>query len=324
MSERSPWDGISEPKGDYTVRAANPARFAPAFWAKDVAGSCLYIIELEGDYRERLVRERIEVKGLDIDLRTSERPGTQHLVLVLRQDVDRDLFASMCRTLGAALVLAVSADDGFRIAVEHLYRWRAFFSGRRIRLLSHEELRGLFAELHVLRWIYGSHRSKSAAVDGWCGPEQAHHDFIFDELAIEVKSLVPSDRNTVRISSEDQLEKGVGRLCLLTVFLSASGSSGQSRSVNALVDLIESDLASSPALAAFRLKLAKSGYIRLDDYDHPEYSVVDTRSFRVVDDTPRIVRSQLPAGVSRVKYQIALESLAPFSCEPVDVFRAAQ
>jgi len=226
----------------------------------------------------------------------------------------------MCRTLGAALLVAASPDDGFRVAVEHLHRWRAFFSGKQARLLSHEELRGLFAELHVLRWIYSAHRSKAVAVNGWCGPEQAHHDFVFDELAIEVKSLVPSDRNTVRISSEDQLEKDVGTLFLFTVFLSATGAGGQRQSVNALVTLLENELASSSVLGDFRLKLARCGYVRLDDYDHPEFAVIDMKSFRVGDDTPRIVRSQLPAGVSRVQYQIALESLAPHACDPTTVF----
>jgi hypothetical protein len=321
MSDASPWDGISEPRGDYTVRAAHTGKAAPAFWARDAGGKCLYIIELEGDYRERFLKERLQVKGLETDLRTGDRTGTQHLVLALRQDVDRDLFASMCRTLGSALLAAAGPDDGFRAAVEHLHRWRAFFSGKQVRLLSHEELRGLFAELHVLRWIYGAYRGKADAVEGWCGPDQAHHDFVFDELALEVKSLIARDRNTVRISSEDQLEKDVGTLFLFTVFLSAAGG-GPSQSVNALVALMEEELASSSALGEFRLKLARAGYVRLDDYDQPGFAVIDMKAYRVADDMPRIVRSELPAGVSRVQYQIALESLAPYACDPTTAFGA--
>ena len=322
MPDASPWDGISEPQADYTIRAATQGGAVPAFWGKDAAGRCLYIIELDGDFRAQLGSERLQVKGLDVDLRTGERAGTQHLVLALRHDVDQDLFASMCRTLGAALEPVSGPDDGFRVAIEQLHRWRAFFAGKQVRLLSHEEIRGLFAELCVLRWIFNGHRSKADAVGGWYGPEQAHHDFVFDDLAIEVKSLIPKDRNTVRISSEDQLEKDVGKLFLFTVFLSAGGTATQRYSINALVALIEDELASTGALGAFRQKLARSGYVRLDDYDHPEFAVVDMTAYRVEEGTPRIVRSQVPAGVSRVQYQIALESLAPYACEPVTVFGA--
>ena len=41
----------------------------------------------------------------------------------------------------------------------------------------------------------------------------------------------------------------------------------------------------------------------------------------MIDGFPRLIRSELPAGITRVSYDIMLEVIAPFCCDESDMFR---
>jgi len=52
------------------------------------------------------------------------------------------------------------------------------------------------------------------------------------------------------------------------------------------------------------------------EYDKPKFLVAAQHAYRVIDGFPRLVRSGLPDGIVRLGYEIELEKIAAFECDP--------
>lgn len=318
MPESSPWDEIAVPEADFNVRQVVGATAVPCFWGRDTSGACLFIVELQGDHSTQFRKNAVTVNGIEVDLRAGAA-GQQRLVLTLEKQVDRDLFEGLCRTLAAALEHATDSASSLAVALTHIRRWKTFLSGRS-QTLSAEEVRGLFAEIAFLLELIDRMPSSAVAVEAWLGPERSHQDFIFGNTAVEIKSLSGTERSTVRISSEDQLEALNDALYLRIYRLSSLPDAAGARSLNEIVVAVQTRLAESEAVEVFDRKLVAHGYAPLPDYDEPRFVVSDVHSYRVLDEFPRLVRSQLPEGIAKVGYEIKLEALAPYECESRSVF----
>ncbi len=318
MSESSPWDDIAVPGADFNVRQVLGETAVPCFWGRDTTAACLFIVELQGDHTDQFRKNAVTVHGIDVDLRGGES-GRQRLVLTLEKQVDRDLFEGLCLTLASALERATDSASSLAVALAHIRRWKTFLSGRS-QHLSAEEVRGLFAELTFLLELIERQASTTAVVEAWLGPEKAHQDFIFGNTAVEIKSLSGTERSTVRISSEDQLESLNDELFLRIYRLSNLPDATGARSLNEIVGAVQTQLAEAEAVEAFDRKLVAHGYAPLPDYDGPRFVVSDVHSYRVGDGFPRLMRSQLPTGIDRVAYDIRLEAIAPYECDNEEAF----
>lgn len=321
MGRQTPWNEIHTPAADFNVRLAAETGRIPVYWGKDKDGHCLLIVELEGDHSVQFRKDAVQIQGIRLDLR-QEGKGQQRLVLTLEKHVDQDIFAALCESLLGALIPIADPATGLAVALAHLKRWKAFLAGKRTRLLFPEEIRGLFAELLFLRVLYqGSHLPEENAVESWCGVEGVHQDFIFGNTAVEIKSLSGKERNTVRISSEDQLEGLSDNLFLMIFRLSEMPDSDQALSLNDAVRRIENELTEATAIESFTGKLAGYGYLPLPDYDQPRLQPNGTKAYQVAAGFPRLVRGQLPEGVTKVSYEIELEKISPFEVDPEQIFR---
>jgi len=318
MSESSPWDDIVVPGADFNVRQVSHETAVPCFWGRDTAGACLFIVELEGDHTDPFRKNVVTVHGIDVDLRGGD-PGRQRLVLTLGKQVDRDLFEGLCRTLASTLEHATDSASSLAVALAHIRRWKAFLSGRS-QHLSAEEVRGLFAELTFLLELIERQPTSADAVEAWLGPERSHQDFIFGNTAVEIKSLSGTERSSVRISSEDQLESLNDALFLRIYRLSSLPDAANAQSLNEIVAAVQARLSEAEAVEAFDRKLVAHGYAPLPDYDAPRFVVSDTHSYGVGDEFPRLIRSQLPTGINRVTYDIRMETIVPYECDNADVF----
>jgi hypothetical protein len=313
MTRQLPWDDIDVPKLDINRKLVAADMQAPASWGIDRQGRKLFLVELTGDHWTMYHQNVVKVHGLDIDLRSAEN-GNQFLVLALESEQFVDLFHVLCNSLVAELAQARSSASALETTLNHLRRWRAFLSGRNARILSLEEVRGLFAELWFLLELVYTPLGPKGAVAGWFGPERVQQDFIFCDRAVEVKSLIAADPRTVRVSSENQLESSQTFLYLLIVFVKESQEES-SQSLNQIIAEVQRIIAGTDVAFEFESKLAAFGYLPLQEYDHPKFSVVDKQAFKVREEFPRITRSELRTGIMRVRYQIELEQLNPFRCE---------
>jgi Putative PD-(D/E)XK family member, (DUF4420) len=320
MSRPLPWDDIRTPDSNYNVRVIPNGGVISAFWGRDTEGRCLFLINLEGDHRRAFAEGRASAHGINVDLQQDTASSQrQNLVLTLERQVDGDLFCALCESLFESLRTVERADTALSVALTHIKRWKAFLAGKNTRLLSAEEIRGLFAELTFLRSLYHGRLSVTDSVSAWTGADRVHQDFVFSDRAVEIKSLAGTDRSTVRISSEDQLETIQDKLFLLTYRLREAPEAAQARSLNEMVSAIEADLIEAEAIEEFGRRLAAYGYVPLQEYDKPKLLVAGSQAYRVEEGFPRIVRSGLPAGVTRVMYQINVERMGPFGCSFDDV-----
>ena len=306
------------PGADFNVRQVPGETAVPCFWGRDTTGACLFIVELQGDHTVQYRKNAVTVNGINVDLRGGE-PGQQRSFSLSR---NRSI-ATSSRSLPHARIQRWSAPP--IPPVRSPWRWRISGDGRPscpavASILSAEEVRGLFAELTFLLELIDRLASTTAAVEAWLGPEKSHQDFIFGNTAVEIKSLSGTERSTVRISSEDQLESLNDALFLRIYRLSSLPDAARAQSLNEIVAAVQTRLAEAEAIEAFDRKLVAHGYAPLPDYDGPRFVVSDAHSYRVGDGFPRLIRSQLPTGIAKVAYDIRLETIAPFECDGAAVF----
>lgn len=318
MPESSPWDDIMVPRADFNVRQVAVETAVPCFWGRDAGGACLFIIELWGDHAAQYRKNAVMVTGIDVDLRAGDQ-GQQRLTLTLERQVDRDLFEGLCRTLASSLEHASDSASALAVSLMHIRRWKTFLSGRS-QHLSAEEVRGLFAEIVFLLELIDRRLPSNVAVEAWLGPERSHQDFIYGNTAVEVKSLSGTERNSIRISSEDQLESLNDLLFLRVYRLSSLADAAGASSLNQIIAVAQARLGEADLVEAFDRKLVAYGYVPLPIYDQPAFVVSDVRSYRVGEDFPRLMRSQLPTGIANVAYDIKLETIALYQCDETAIF----
>jgi hypothetical protein len=259
------------------------------------------------------------VNGIDIDLRGGDQ-GQQRLVLALERQVDRDLFEGLCRTLASSLEHASDSASSLAVSLTHVRRWKTFLAGRS-QHLSSEEVRGLFAEITFLLELADRKMSSSAAVGAWLGPERSHQDFIFGNTAVEIKSLSGTERSTVRVSSEDQLESLNDALFLRIYRLSNLTEATGARSLNGIVTAAHArldeggcDRGVRPEAGRARLRACSLTTINRTLSSAMCAATASVTDFRV--SCGRNCRQGLPA----LSYDIRLETIAPFECDGAAVF----
>ena len=320
MSKTNPWNDIKTPAEDLSVRQIKISKHLPLYWGKDSNGHCVFIYEMSEDGAEIFQKNMVSIHGIKIDYRLLSTTGNQGLILVLEKHVDQDLFCSLCETLIHELSEISDPLVGLSVALSQIKRWKAFMAGKKGRVLSAEEVRGLFSELKFLQQMLGEMNNELDALEAWQGPETSHQDFIFSDTAVEIKSLFGRERNTVKISSEDQLESLNSSLFLRVFRLVDMPESKASISLNELVKTIEGTLTEAEAIEMFDTKLAKVGYVQMLAYDKPKFVVTEEHTYRVESEFPKIIRSELNAGLTRATYEIKLESVKNFLCADKDVW----
>ena len=312
MSKANPWDDIKTPTEDLSVRQIKDSKYLPLYWGKDSSGHCIFIYEMSVDGTEIFHKNTVSIHGINIDYRVLSTTGNQGLILVLEKHVDQDLFYSLCETLIHELSEVSDPLVGLSIALSQIKRWKAFLAGKKGRVLSSEELRGLYCELKFLQQMLNHTDSEVNALDAWQGPETSHQDFIFSDTAVEVKSLSGRERNAVKISSEDQLESLNERLFLKIFKLIDVPESKTSVSLNELVKTVEETLTEAEAIEMLDTKLAKAGYVEMLAYDKPKFVVAEEQTFIVEGEFPKIIRSDLNSALIRIGYEIKLEFLKEY------------
>jgi hypothetical protein len=173
---------------------------------------------------------------------------------------------------------------------------------------------GLFAELEVLKdWLIRS-VGPEAAIKAWTGPKAAPQDFQAEGCAIEVKATRSSLPQRIKISSERQLEtRNLNRLFLVRFSVDEKPSQGVTlpRAVLQLRSLLQSN---PLELLDFNNLLTRVGYHDHHEshYQGEEYAIRERFVYEVTEGFPRIIESQLPAGLGKVSYEIDSGSCEPF------------
>jgi hypothetical protein len=319
ISTNNPWADIpSASSGQFTRRrVASEANFA-LFWFRDEQGRPGLLIEISRHISHAsLQAARISIRDISVDVVEVADEAIRVLVIKLEDLQNQDVFLKLCIDLIEHVKMSEQSLDTFHVICGRLKKWQALLSSRARNLLSANEIQGLYAELYFLSEILESKRHcESVLIQSWKGPEKTQHDFIVDDMAIEVKSITGDQRTKIRITSEDQLDTHLEMLYLRVYFLSHVQNGGES--LNAITSRISSHLTSRENRELFEQKLEIAGYIDIKDYDSPEFRVKDCRTFLTRDDFPRITRKVLPEGIEAVAYDLVLASIDGFRVSKIE------
>lgn len=241
----------------------------------------------------------------------------------LRDALCSDVFTALAQDLDARLALTKTTEQAAAELFGRLKLWQQFLKTWR-EGMSLEARRGLWGELHFLYVRLLPAMGGSASVASWKAGTAAHQDFQFLQGAVEVKTTSAKQPQSVRITSERQLDDtGVGALFLNVVVVDerevgmAAGVPGQS--LPTLVAALRLELAGDPStLALFNDNLFHRGWLdeHAPRYESHRLTVREELVFRVDPGFPRLVEVDLPDGVGDVNYALSLPSCKPFEVDP--------
>lgn len=235
------------------------------------------------------------------------------LELVLTDPNCADIFTALATDIARAVASAGDEQAGVTVLIERLRRWQRFLEEAGPTGLGPEAQRGLYAELWLIRNHLMPALGPVASVLGWTGPARTAHDFELGPAAIEVKSTIAKQHQTLRIVSERQLDDtGLEALFLFHLSLDAHRDTGER--LPELVDELRGLVASTPAGSAYDDKLIEAGYLDAQRalYLNPGYAVREENFFFVARDFPRILERDLRSGVGDVHYSVAVAECRHF------------
>jgi hypothetical protein len=166
----------------------------------------------------------------------------------------------------------------------------------------------------------------SHARRGLVGPSGAHQDFQFVGTAVEVKTSSGKEPQTIVISSERELDDtGVG--CLILAHFSLDerrGGSGES--LNAIVDSLRDAVTDAATRDTLNDMLIRAGCLEHQRglYEEPRYTMRKQRFWRVTDEFPRVIESDLRTGVGDCQYRISTAGLDEYLLASGDVVAAVK
>jgi hypothetical protein len=255
------------------------------------------LFELASDHTDIFRKRRPKVKGLAIDIVSLTDNAKQGLIVSLTRPADADIFYRLCQSTVRAASESDAEGQAVLSVLNHLERWRDFLSNARRQLLSPDEIRGLFAELTMIRAFVEDYLLvRDDVVSAWQGPLRRPQDFEFPLAAVEVKSFGGTKGSTVQISSEQQLQSTNVPLYLVAVELFDGGSDPARTSLNGLAKEIE-DLLGDSAARTFRDRLAIAGYAEVPEYDLIEFVTGRLETYHVTPAFPAIRSTALQAGI---------------------------
>lgn len=311
----NPWTGITKPGSGFSIKRVDPKHPHDFFWGKDSEGAFLLLLEIDKELSEFLENKVVILKGVKTDIRHNPITGEYFFMFCLQNMEDADIFYSLCFDLIERTKEVKAKKTALEAICVRLNRWKSFLSKKKNHLLTAQEIQGLYAELEFLYVRLTNTRNQLPIIEGWQGPLDGPHDFVLGDYAVEIKSVANAQKNSVRISSENQLATHLDKLFLHVLFLAEYHDCKKGNSLNTQVENIRNVIGDADNRDLFDSRLYAAGYMELRDYDTPCYTVVRQKTFDVMDGFPRITPAGLEKGLTNVSYDLNMNILERFSCD---------
>lgn len=305
----NPWDGLSA--GGRDARRVNPASEHDFFWIISGNSEPGLLLRMSADTKE--IKPLPRLRSLDLSYR--DVAGHRSLVLLLRDEEQQELFASLCRDIVLAGEQGNGNHDALNRSIRRTLRWHHLLRGGKSGLLSLEEQRGLLGELQFLQHLIDLIGPR-AAIEAWKGPLGSSKDFELDGCLVEVKARRGAAKPFVQISSEDQLSDVDG--CRLFLVVSAIDAVVKPSGLTLTDHVSEVErlysVADPEAYTLWEDAIISTGFDFNDDYSDRRWNVGTSLHFEVVEGFPRIANPP-PPGVSNVRYSVGLDACADFAVD---------
>lgn len=178
---------------------------------------------------------------------------------------------------------------------------------------------GLFGEIWVLCYVLIPNIG-ARACSLWSGPDAERHDFIGDNVHIEVKTTTRSE-DKHEISRMDQLRAPSGKR-LLFASIQLEKSEGGEATLATLIDEVIAALGiDGKAIDAFESRLAKMRWHEglRQSSELKKFNMRDAQFFEVEGSFPRLPDNYVPTrGITAIKYTIDISSRAVLDRSEVD------
>ena len=311
-----PWKEIEPPSVGNTVSARRVDADLPwdFFWARGHDNRIMLTLRHDADVAPQVSLPTL--RHIDVADWPDGSDGRRTLVIRLLEATHRDIFLTLCKDIAASAAQASSEAEAVSITVMRTWRWHQLLRAGADQRLTPDEQRGLVGELLVLQRLLLPRLSAAASVAAWTGPMDAPKDFEIGRTAIESKARRGGATPFIAISSEHQLDiTGIDRLFLHVVEVDRSpdGVDGSFTLPDLAASVRDSIESAEPAAAErFDALLYAAGLLPEHSYDDYRWVAGESKLFEVVGDFPRI-GSDVPQGVSTVRYSIALAAFERFS-----------
>ena len=200
-----------------------------------------------------------------------------------------------------------------KTCLDLIYKWRQFFNLLGRRVLSLTLVVGLIGELYYLEKLV---KRNGNLIQYWSGPDKSRHDFLYKNIALEIKTTTLTKGRFFSIHGVKQLLSPIdGELYICTLVLEKVNSEGIT-----LTDLVEKILSYPINTSEFLSKLLQIGYDynMKDEYEDDKFKIVENESFiyKVDEVFPKIVpntflEGNLPNFVIDIEYVIDLSGEPP-------------
>ena len=301
-----PWEAIQQPCYPEGRRLyLNDERF----WVSiDENRHRLFFIQDSGG---EAIKPLENLVGLDVSI-NRQANGEYRLVCRLT-GTEPDLIDKFS-TVAKDIAFHCSGFKGARLfqkTQERLKSWANFLKPSRSGL-THSEFVGLFGELYVLAELMIPVIAPGASVRAWIGPEGKKQDFTLDNWAIEVKATMSGERQTVGISSLDQLDRVTDKLYLMRVVASPA-SDGAGLSLGELYTRCVAAVQDDIALEGLFLQKASGQYGKASESQIKDrYKIIGVSVFDVLDNFPCLTRRNVPPTIEDARYDISIGALSEF------------
>ncbi len=256
------------------------------------------------------------VRGFEIAPVVDEGGGSGEIEIRCSGNPYVEVFVELASRLVERARSESTGELAQRQILHQLNLWARFFESASTAGMSRQTQLGLIGELLCLQDL-AQDIGYPRAVDAWCGPYGAAHDFQWMGRSVEAKLTTSDSPETITISSERQLEAPADTVLILFVALALETKSAGISVTELVAAVSERISAHAESHAAFHDALTAVGY--LDERSVQEtvrVSVRQTAMLEVSEDFPKITSRNLMQGVYDVRYCLPWSALAGFRINP--------
>lgn len=153
-------------------------------------------------------------------------------------------------------------------------------------------------------------------VNNWQGPAKNKCDFVFDEMALEIKSTLSQENTAIRISNENQLDSSYPdnmKKLFLKVYIMEDSDNGLN--VNKCIDAVLNQIKTISYKTTFLsnlMKLKISPTLYKSKY---QFTVQKECVYQVLDGFPAITSKTIPHAIYDVSYRLKLDDISKYLIE---------
>ena len=243
--------------------------------------------------------------------------GRETMRLVLNQPASRGIFVTLCQDIVPRVLAAESEAAAATMLVRRFNAWQRSLKRNAGKGLSGVRQRGLFGELVTLRDLLIPSVGAAKSVEAWVGPENRPQDFQLAGIAVEVKTVVHSEPQQLKISGERQLDDfGLEALVVAHHRIIRHHDAGLTLPV--IVESLREAIAGDEGpVDVFDDKLLIVGYAdhHASEYEQDGYSLRESSYYRVQQGFPRLTESDLVPGLGALSYTVDASACTRFTVE---------